>query len=156
MADIKLFSVKDGNEIKSSSIKLEKDLHCLIEKYMKSFFGVIFLEREYQINEGRMDSLGLDENNCPVIFEYKRQQNENVINQGLFYLDWMLDHKADFQLLVQSKLGKEKSENIDWSSPCVICIAHSFTKFDEHAVNQMNKNIKLFKYKVYENDLEYL
>ena len=25
---------------------------------------------------------------CPVIVEYKRHNNENVINQGLFYLDW--------------------------------------------------------------------
>lgn len=30
-----------------------------------------------------LDSLGLDENGCPVIVEYKRHSNENVINQGL-------------------------------------------------------------------------
>ena len=35
-----------------------------------------------------MDSIGIDENNCPVIVEYKRSSNENIINQGLFYLDW--------------------------------------------------------------------
>lgn len=32
---------------------------------------------------GRMDTLGIDENGCPVIIEYKRALNENVINQGL-------------------------------------------------------------------------
>lgn len=37
-----------------------------------------------------MDSFGINENNSPVIFEYKRSQNENVINQGLFYLDLLL------------------------------------------------------------------
>jgi len=153
MADIKLFSVKDGQEISSSAVKLEGELHLLIEKYMQAFFGVTFLAHEYAITEGRMDSIGLDENNCPVIFEYKKQRDENVINQGLFYLDWLLDHKADFQLLVQKKLGKEKSENIDWNFPCVICIAHTFTKYDEHAVKQMNRNIKLIKYKIYDNDL---
>ena len=35
--------------------------------------------------------------------------------------------------------------------PCVICIASNFTKFDEHAVNQMQRNIKLVRYKKYNN-----
>jgi hypothetical protein len=37
---------------------------------------------------------------CPVILEYKRAMNENVVNQGLFYLDWLMDHRKDFQWLV--------------------------------------------------------
>lgn len=120
---------------------------------MQIFFGVTFLKSEYAITNGRMDSIGIDENNCPVIIEYKRSVNENVINQGLFYLDWLLDHKANFQLLVEEVLGKEKSDNIDWSMPCVICIANDFTKFDEHAVNQMQRNIKLVKYRKFGDDL---
>ena len=48
-----------------------------------------FLASEYSTGArhgGRIDSLGIDENSSPVIFEYKRAVNENVINQGLFYL----------------------------------------------------------------------
>ncbi|MCH5349628.1 MAG: DUF91 domain-containing protein, partial [Oscillospiraceae bacterium] len=112
-----------------------------------------FLKSEYAITNGRMDSIGIDENNSPVIFEYKRSQNENVINQGLFYLDWLLDHKADFKLLVIEKLGMEAANSIDWSVPCVICIAHDFTKYDIHAVNQMQRNIKLVSYRKYGKDL---
>lgn len=52
----------------------------------------------------RFCRLGLDENNCPVILEYKRSVGENVINQGLFYLDWLMDHQAEFKLLVMDKL----------------------------------------------------
>jgi predicted transport protein len=100
-----------------------------------------------------MDSIGIDENNSPVIFEYKRNTSENVINQGLFYLDWLLDHKADFKLLVIEKLGNEIAEQIDWSVPCVICIANDFTRYDVHAVNQMQRNIKLVKYRKYGSDL---
>jgi len=37
--------------------------------------------------------------------------------------------------------------------PCVICIARNFTKFDEHAVNQMQRNIKLVSYRKYDDDL---
>ena len=156
MADIKLFSISgEVQEVKSSSVSLEKELQTLIEKNMEAFFGVRFLDTEYRITNGRIDSIGLDENNCPVIFEYKRSTNENVINQGLFYLDWLLDHKADFILLVQNKLGAKVAEDIDWSMPCVICIASDFTKFDEHAVNQMQRNIKLVRYKKY-NDTHLL
>lgn len=154
MADIKLFSISGPvKEMEASVVELERNLQRLIEQNMPLFFGVTFLKSEYIITNGRMDSLGIDENNCPVIFEYKRSVNENVINQGLFYLDWLLDHKADFKFLVMENLGREKADAIDWSMPCVICIANDFTKFDEHAVNQMQRNIKLVRYKNYGNEL---
>ena len=160
MADIKLFSLKGQvKELNSNQVPLEKELQQLLEQNMSTFFGVTFLKSEYRITNGRMDSIGIDENNCPVIFEYKRSVNENVINQGLFYLDWLLDHKADFKLLVMDTLGSEQADKIDWSMPCVICVANDFTKFDERAVNQMQRNIKLVKYKKFGNDLislEYL
>lgn len=154
MSEIKLFST--GEEVRerlSSEVMLEKELQNLIEKNMEVFFGVRFLKSEYAITNGRMDSIGIDENNCPVIFEYKRSRNENVINQGLFYLDWLLDHKADFKLLVIEKMGMDAANAIDWSIPCVICIAHDFTKYDIHAVNQMQRNIKLVSYRRYGKDL---
>lgn len=154
MAEIKLFSLNEGvKECTSSEVVLEKELQTLIEQNMETFFGVRFLKSEYAITNGRMDSIGIDENNTPVIFEYKRSQNENVINQGLFYLDWLLDHKADFKLLVIEQLGMEAADGIDWSVPCVICIAHDFTKYDLHAVNQMQRNIKLVSYRKYDNGL---
>ena len=154
MADIKLFDISGAvQELPSKQVVLEKDLQKLLEENMFTFFGVTFLKSEYRITNGRMDSIGIDENNCPVIFEYKRSVNENVINQGLFYLDWLLDHKADFKLLVMDILGKEKAANIDWSMPCVICIANDFTKFDEHAVNQMQRNIKLVRYRKFGDNL---
>lgn len=160
MSEIKLFDIKDGvRQLVSSEVLLERELQTLIEKNMETLFGVRFLKSEYSITNGRMDSIGIDENNCPVIFEYKRSSNENVINQGLFYLDWLLDHKADFKLLVIEKMGREATELIDWSVPCVICVANDFTKYDVHAVNQMQRNIKLVKYRKYDNELilfEYL
>lgn len=154
MSEIKLFSLTDTvRERISSEVILEKELQSLIENNMETFFGVRFLKSEYAITNGRMDSIGIDENNSPVIFEYKRSQNENVINQGLFYLDWLLDHKADFKLLVIDKFGMDAANCIDWSVPCVVCIAHDFTKYDVHAVNQMQRNIKLVSYRKYDNDL---
>lgn len=126
MSDIKLFSIgsDSATELTGSSALLEKDLQNLIESQMESFLGVRFLASEYstgKTHKGRIDSLGLDENNCPVIIEYKRHSNENVINQGLFYLDWLLDHQAEFQLLVMKQLDKELTEAIEWSGTRLIC-----------------------------------
>jgi predicted transport protein len=149
MSDIKLFKIDDKvEELPAKWATLERELQTLIEKNMFVFFGVNFLKSEYTTsNRGRIDSLGIDENNCPVIFEYKRASNENVINQGLFYLDWLLDHKADFELLVMNTLGKKFSDKLDWSMPRLICIAGDFTKYDEYAVKQINRNIDLIRYK---------
>ncbi|MBD2846622.1 DUF91 domain-containing protein [Paenibacillus sp. IB182496] len=155
MSDIKLFhTTGEVKELPASSVVLERELQLLIEKHMPIFFGVTFLKSEYiTSNGGRIDSLGLDENNCPVIFEYKRTSNENVINQGLFYLDWLLDHKAEFELLVMKTLGKECSDKLDWSMPRLICVAGDFTKYDEYAVKQINRNIDLIRYKKFGADL---
>lgn len=155
MADIKLFKIDNGvEELPATLVSLERELQTLIEKNMPTFFGVTFLKSEYTTsNGGRIDSLGIDENNCPVIFEYKRASNENVINQGLFYLDWLLDHKADFELLVMRILGKEFSDKLDWTMPRLICVAADFTKYDEYAVKQINRNIDLVRYKKFGKEL---
>lgn len=154
MADIKLFEIGNGvREYKGENVTLEKELQTIIESNMEIFFGVTFLASEYRTTDGgRIDSLGIDENNCPVILEYKRSVKDNVINQGLFYLNWLLDHKDSFKVLVISKLGLKKAENIDWSMPRVICVAGDFTKYYESAIKQMDKNISLIRYKKFGNN----
>ncbi len=139
MSDIKLFRIANGlvSELEGSSVALEKRLQNLIEKHLDAFLGVKFVASEYSTGKthaGRIDTLGLDENNCPVIIEYKRSLNENVINQGLFYLDWLLDHRAEFTLLCMKVLATSEDQ-IDWSAPRLICVAGDFTKYDEHAVS---------------------
>lgn len=158
MSDIKLFSQAGElfTELTSSVAALESNLQQQIEANMSAFLGVQFLASEYdtgKTHKGRIDSLGLDENGCPVIIEYKRSKNENVINQGLFYLDWLLDHQAEFQLLVMKQLGNELAETIEWSGTRLICIAADFNKYDEHAVQQINRNIELMRYRYFADNL---
>lgn len=155
MADIKLFNIKGVvSEYQSGTVTLEKELQTVIEMNMNTFFGVTFLASEFRTTDGgRMDSIGIDENHCPVIFEYKRSVKENVINQGLFYLNWLLDHKDSFKVLVIEKLGMGAANSIDWTMPRVICVAGDFTKYDESAIKQMNRNISLIRYKKFGEDL---
>jgi predicted transport protein len=158
VSDIKLFSIngQSAQELEAKTAVLEKDLQNHIERHMEVLLGVRFLATEYstgKTHKGRIDSLGLDENGCPVIVEYKRHTNENVINQGLFYLDWLLDHQAEFKWLVMESLGKETAEAIEWNGTRLICIASDFNKYDEHAVQQINRNIELMRYRYFGADL---
>lgn len=158
MSDIQLFRLAAGSavELPGRAAAVEKQLQALIEAQMPTFLGVRFLASEYatgKTHKGRIDSLGLDENGCPVIVEYKRHSNENVINQGLFYLDWLLDHQAEFRWLVMEKLGKDVADAIDWAGTRLLCIAADFTRYDQHAVQQIPRNIELLRYKLFDNDL---
>jgi len=158
MSDIKLFKIggKGVAELEGRSVAVEKSIQLLMERHLEDFLGVRFLASEYvtgKTHGGRIDTLGIDENNSPVIIEYKRALNENVINQGLFYLDWLLDHKAEFTLLAMGKLGKETADKIAWEGTRLLCIAGDFTKYDLHAVQQINRNIELIRYRQYGEEL---
>ncbi len=158
MSDIKLFRLQDGqaNELQGDASDLERPLQTLIENNLNVLLGIHFLASEYSTGKthgGRIDSLGLDENACPVILEYKRSISENVINQGLFYLDWLMDHQAEFELLVMKKLGTGLAANIDWSAPRLICIAADFTRYDAHAVQQIDRHIELIRYRLFGDEL---
>lgn len=131
----------------------EKELQSFVENNLDELFGIRFLASEYATNHGgRIDTLGLDENNSPVIIEYKWGENNAIINQGLFYLDWLVEHKADIQLLVQKKLGHDIE--IDAGSPRLLLIASSYSKYDGYAINRMAENIEMWSYSLYENLLE--
>lgn len=158
MSDLKLFRIVDGKaaELSGASFGLEKGLQRLVEENMEPLFGVRFVKSEHSTgatHRGRIDSLGLDENRSPVIFEYKRSKSENVINQGLFYLDWLLDHRAEFQLLVMECYGTDEASKIDWRTPRLICVANDFSNYDEHAVQQMKRGIELVRYRDFQGEL---
>jgi predicted transport protein len=158
MSDVKLFRIQSDQvrELAGEALQVERSLQALFEANLESLLGIRFLATEHTtgpVHGGRIDTLGLDEDDCPVIIEFKRAVNENVINQGLFYLDWLLDHRKEFQWLVMEKLGAETANKVDWSAPRLICIAGDFTRYDQHAVKQIARNIELIRYRRFESGL---
>lgn len=157
MSDIKLFRLGDVvTELAGEAVQVERSLQQLFETNLEALLGVRFLASEYSTGPahgGRIDTLGLDEDGTPVIIEYKRSVNENVVSQGLFYLDWLLDHRKEFQWLAMEKLGHEAAKSVEWSAPRLLCIAGDFTRYDEHAVKQIARNIELLRYRRFGPDL---
>ncbi len=143
-----------SKQLKKHNFRNEKELQSFVEKNMETLFGIRFLASEFTTSKqhgGRIDSLGIDENNSPVIIEYKYGEKDNIINQGLFYLDWLVDHKGDFQLLVQNKLGN--NVKVDFGYPRVLLVAQTFSKYDQYAINRMSENIELWGYSQYEENI---
>ncbi|MET9556777.1 DUF5655 domain-containing protein [Streptomyces sp. NPDC006645] len=158
MSDLKLFHTTTGGvtEVAPRLAEVEADVQGFVEAHMETLLGVRFLASEYgtgPVHGGRIDSLGLDENGSPVIVEYKRGIDAGVINQGLFYLSWLMDHRAEFEHLVRDRLGTKAAAQVLWSGPRLICIAGGFTRYDVHAVRQHRRSIDLVRYRFFGSDL---
>jgi len=142
-------------KLKIKKFKNEKQLQQIFEDNLEEILGIRFLASEFTTTHGgRIDSLGLDEDGSPVIIEYKENEKDNVINQGLFYLDWLVDHKGDFEILVQKNLGQDAKVN--WDAPRLILIARSYNEYDKYAVNRISENIELKTYLLYDNDILFI
>ncbi|MFA5689520.1 MAG: DUF5655 domain-containing protein [Kiritimatiellales bacterium] len=143
--------------VAKTNFPVEKDIQTLIEKNLSPVFNCRFVATEFStgaVHSGRIDSLALSEENNPVIIEYKKIESSELINQSLFYLHWIFDHKGDFEMAAKNTLGNDVK--VDWSDVRVICIAPSYKKYDIHAVQVMGANIELWTYRLYKNNVLHL
>ncbi|APE24434.1 MULTISPECIES: DUF5655 domain-containing protein [Streptomyces] len=154
MLELRLFQTEDGNvsEFAPRLAEAEADVQRLVEANMEALLGVRFLASEYgtgPVHAGRIDSLGLDANGAPVVVEYKRGTDPGVINQGLFYLSWLVDHRSEFEQLVRDRLGSDAAARVLWSEPRLICVAGDYTRYDLHAVREHWRSIDLVRYRFF-------
>lgn len=135
----------------------EKNLQALVEDNLTEVLDLQFLATEYTTTfGGRIDTLAVDASGSPVIIEYKRNRNDNVINQSLSYLKWLKSQKPGFfEKLMLDKLGKEATDKIklDWHNPRVICVAENYSKFDIDTAEVVPLRIELMKYRFYEDGI---
>ena len=141
------------SRIKDDGFGDEFSLRDFFADNLEELLGIRFIEKEYSIQEGRIDTLGLDENNSPVIIEYKWRENEEVLAQGLFYYNWLIKNRKHFELLVDKTLGK--NIKVNWDQPRVILVAQGFGRYIQGAVEQ-EKHIELLSYHYYEPDILHL
>ncbi len=153
-----LFEIKEKQlkKVTRTNFRYEKELQTLVEKNLEEIFNCRFVATEFptgSIHAGRIDTLALSEENNPVIIEYKKVESSELINQSLYYLSWIYDHKGDFEIAVQRAFGKPVE--IDWTDIRIICIAPNYKKYDLHAVKVMGANIELWSYRYFKNGTIY-
>lgn len=154
-----LFKV-DGNKINKCEIKSfknERELQRLCEENLEELFQVRFVATEFPFADeysGRLDTIGLDFEGNPVIIEYKYDTNQAILSQVLFYMDWLVNHRGDFEVAAKRTLGSKVE--IKWDNPKMILVAQDYNKYDKYAVNQIGYDIYLYKYIYYKTGELYL
>jgi len=137
----------------------EKAVQTLVEGNLQELLGMHFLATEYCSADRtiRIDTLAVDSSGAPVIIEYKKTRDDNVITQVLSYLYWLKTQDSSFfERLVEKKLGREQAKAlpIDWKHPRVLCIAGQFSRNDINAVKVIpGVRIELYCYRYYDGDL---
>lgn len=113
------------------------------------------VKSEFTIKQSRIDTLAFDpESKAFVIIEYKRSQNYSVVDQGVSYLNLMLEYKADFIVEYNETQGQNlKRDDVDWSQSRIIFVSPSFTEFQKQSTNFKDLGIELWEIKRFENEL---
>ncbi|MFA6152673.1 MAG: DUF5655 domain-containing protein [Chitinophagaceae bacterium] len=141
--------------LKEIPFKLEKEIQNFFEQNLFSITGLQFIKSEFTIKNYRIDTLAFDsEAKAFVIIEYKRNKHNSVFDQGITYLNLMLEYRSDFIIEYNECLGQSlKRDDIDWSQSRVVFVAPSFTDFQQNSTNFKDFSIDLMEIKQFENDI---
>ena len=142
-------------ELTEDPFRLEREIQSLFESNLYSFTGLEFIKSEFTIKNNRIDTLAFDpESQAFVIIEYKRERNYSVIDQGVSYLNLMLDYKADFIVEYNENQSKQlKRQDVDWSQSRIIFVSPSFTDYQKQSTNFKDLGIELWEIKRYQGGI---
>lgn len=142
-------------ELIEQPFNLEKEIQTIFENNLYEFTGLELIKSEFTIKSNRIDTLAFDsESKAFVIIEYKRERNFSVIDQGVSYLNLMLEYKADFIVEYnESQTRNLKRQDIDWSQSRIIFVSPSFTDFQKQSTNFKDLGIELWEIKRYQGGI---
>lgn len=154
--DIYKISASHLEAIKEQPFQLEKEMQQLFETHLSLLTGLILVKSEFPLKHFRFDTLAFDhEKQAFVVIEYKRDKNQSVVDQGVSYLNALLEYRDS--LIVEyneQNLGKTlKRSDVDWSQSRILFVANAFTDYQKNATNFKNLGIELIEFKRYKNDL---
>ncbi|MHC5225908.1 DUF5655 domain-containing protein [Ignatzschineria sp. LJL83] len=154
--DIYKIHSTDLSRIKEKPFPLEKEMQALFEENLTTLTGLTLVKSEFTLKQFRFDTLAFDEEKKAfVVIEYKRDKSTSVVDQGISYLNAMLDYRDSLVLEYnEQSLGRTlKRQEIEWSQTRVIFVANSFNDYQRNATNFKNFGIELVEFKRYHDDL---
>jgi len=155
-----LFQLKDGKAVQlnpdAKTFRAENDLHTFFEANLFELLNITLIAREYTINDhsGRIDTLGLDEINRPVIIEYKVDMaGDEVLAQGLSYFGFLNENRSHFELLA-AKVLQRQDYRIDWQQPRLVFVAKRFSdRLVTAAKFSKIPSVDLIRYSTFEDNV---
>ncbi|MDG9729052.1 DUF5655 domain-containing protein [Ignatzschineria sp. RMDPL8A] len=154
--DIYKIGSHELQQIKEQPFKLEKEMQALFEANLMTLTGLTLVKTEFSLKQFRFDTLAFDEEKQAfVVIEYKRDKSQSVVDQGVSYLNAMLEYKDSLMVEYnEQSLGKIlKRSDIDWSQSRILFVANTFNDYQKNATNFKNLGIELIEFKRYHNDL---
>ena len=94
-----LFKFNNGKarKVNQKSFKNELELHKLIDSNLEEIFQIRYLKDEHVTDKhGRIETLGLDNSNRPVVIEYKKTREKGQIVQANRYMTWVKQNPDSF------------------------------------------------------------
>lgn len=155
---MKLYNSSNASKIKSlkeNAFKLEKDIQNIFEENLSEIMGLQLVKSEFSIKNKRIDTLAFDkQSQAFIIIEYKRDKNYSVVDQGLTYLNIMLQNRAEFILTYNETLNETlHSKDVDWTQSRVAFVSPSFTENQISASDFKDLGIELWEVKQFENNI---
>jgi predicted transport protein len=143
------------DEVDLEQFLLEKEIQRITEANLKTLLGLQLVKSEFELKGLRIDTLAFDPESMGfLIIEYKRDRNFSVVDQGMAYLNLMLNNKADFILEYNERTTPSlKRDDVDWTQTRVIFVAPEFTKYQQRAIGFKDLGIQLWEVQKYKNDI---
>ena len=151
-----LFEIKKGKatKVNQKEFKDELELHKLIDKNLTEIFNIRFIKDEYVTDKhGRIETLGIDENNRPVVIEYKKSMEDGQLVQANRYITWVKQNPDSFELLIRKSIMNFEG-SIDFANPRIICFAQEFSINDKCLA--LSLGAELWKYRYYNTDMLFI
>ena len=149
-------TVKNGLSIlKENPFRLEREIQNIFEEHLSEIMGLQLVKSEFSIKNKRIDTLAFDkQTQAFIIIEYKRDKNYSVVDQGLTYLNIMLQNRAEFILTYNETLNETlHSKDVDWTQSRVAFVSPSFTENQISASDFKDLGIELWEVKQFENNI---
>lgn len=149
-------TIKNGlSVLKENPFRLEREIQNIFEENLSEIMGLQLVKSEFSIKNKRIDTLAFDkQSQAFIIIEYKRDKNYSVVDQGLTYLNIMLQNRAEFILTYNETLNETlHSKDVDWTQSRVAFVSPSFTENQISASDFKDLGIELWEVKQFENNI---
>lgn len=151
-------NIKTGNVIERQEFvggNPEKQLQQYTEKYLNKIFNCYFLRKFYKIPGGEIDTLAITEDGVPCIIEFKHKKEETILNQIVFYYDWLKQRSTKFEFeRIVKETEDTKDLNVDWSKIRLICVAKEYLKWDISLIKHLDTDIECYSYTYHKDELD--